>query len=69
MSFIKEVGVNDVVEFYTRLFRDPVESGFKESDAMKAAEFFTKYYNLLDKGADSEGDVIIIDDIGGAGGE
>lgn len=47
------------------MFRDPK----KESDAMKAAEFFTKYYNLLDKGADSEGDVIIIDDIGGAGGE
>lgn len=75
MSFINKGTPNDgtrnvseeeVIQFYTELFRNPEEGGFKATDAMKAAEFFAKYYNMLDKDSDSEGTVIIVDDIGGA---
>lgn len=46
----------DIVDFYADLF--------VEEKSIKAAEFFTKYYNMLDKDTDSQGTVIIVDDIG-----
>ena len=60
---------NEIIKFYTKLLRNPEECGFKTTDSMKAAEFFAKYYNMLDKDSDSAGTVIIVDDIGRAGNE
>lgn len=65
----RKVNEKEVVQFYTEVFRNPEEKGLKAADAMKAAEFFSRYYNMLEKNADSEGNVTIIDDIGGGDGE
>lgn len=60
----RNVSEEDVVEFYTNVFHNPEGKGLKAADAMKAAEFFTKYYNMLDKEGDNSGTVVIVDDIG-----
>ena len=65
----RKVNEKEVVEFYTDVLRNPEEKGLKPTDAIKAAEFFSKYYNMLEKGADTEGNVTIIDDIGGNDGK
>ena len=74
MSFIKKgtpnkgtrkktVNEEEVVKFYTEVFRNPEDMGLKAADSMKAAEFFSKYYNMLDKDSGAEGTVVIVDDI------
>lgn len=57
------VDKEEVVRFYTEVFRNPQDMGLKATDSMKAAEFFSKYYNMLDKDAGTEGTVVIVDDI------
>ncbi|MEE1224008.1 MAG: hypothetical protein UH081_01990 [Clostridia bacterium] len=53
---------NEVLKFYTDLLR--MEGGAKLSEAIKAAEFFVKYYGMLDKeGADESKRVVIVDDV------
>ncbi len=54
----RNVSEEDVIEFYAKLFNENTK------DSVKAAEFFTKYYNMLDKEGDNSGTVVIVDDIG-----
>jgi len=69
VSFIKKgtrkktVDEKEVVRFYTEVFRNPEEIGLKPADSMKAAEFFSKYYSMLDKAEEADSNVVIIDDI------
>ncbi len=65
----RKVNEDEVVQFYTEILRNPEDMGFKATDAMKAAEFFSKYLNILEKNTDTDGSVTIIDDIGGNNGE
>ena len=51
----RNVSEQDVVDFYANLFH--------EEKSIKAAEFFSKYYNMLDKDSGAEGTVVIVDDI------
>lgn len=65
----KKVNEDEVVKFYTEILRNPEDMGFKATDSMKAAEFFSKYLNILEKNTNPDGSVTIIDDIGGNNGE
>ena len=52
----RNVREEDVINFYADLFHN--------ENSIKAAEFFTKYYNMLDKNGDTASTVVIVDDIG-----
>lgn len=52
----------EIIEFYTGILRGTDER-FKSADAFKAAEFFIKYFAMLDKRDADAQSVIIIDDI------
>lgn len=64
MSFNKgDVTPEEIIEFYTKILRGEDEN-FKSADSFKAAEFFIKYFGMLEKKDMSSGGVIIIDNIG-----
>lgn len=57
----------EVLLFYTRLLRGEFEDA-KVADLIKAAEFFSKYYGLIDQGSQkNDSRVVIIDDISQGG--
>lgn len=59
----KKAGKREIIEFYTRILRMELEEE-KIADAMKAAEFFVKYYGMLEKEKqENKEKVIIVDDI------
>ena len=55
-------GKREVLAFYTSLMRMECEHA-KLYDAIKAAEFFSKYYGITEKGNQESGGVVIIDDV------
>ena len=58
----KTADKNEVLEFYTQLLR--MERDAKIAEAIKAAEFFVKYYGMIEKdGEDESKKVVIVDDI------
>lgn len=62
MARRKKATQKEIVSFYTDLLR--MENGAKLSEAIKAAEFFVKYYGMLDKERQEEQHkVVIVDDI------
>lgn len=62
MSFKHEVTPEEIIDFYTGILRGENEK-FKDADAFKAAEFFIKYFAMLEKKDTSSGGVVIIDNI------
>ena len=59
----KVAGKREVLAFYTSLLRMESDD-IKLSDAIKAAEFFSKYHGLCEKGnQEAGGKVVIIDDV------
>ena len=62
MARRKKATQKEIVSFYTDLLR--MENGAKLSEAIKAAEFFVKFYGMLDKEkTDEQHKVVIVDDI------
>lgn len=58
----KPADENEVLRFYTDLLR--MEGDAKITDATKAAEFFVKYYGMLEREKqDDTRRVVIVDDI------
>ena len=52
----------EVLQFFTRLLR--MEDGVKTAEALKAAEFFVKYYGMAEHEKEKESKrVVIVDDI------
>ena len=62
MAKRKKATKSEIIGFYTDLLR--MEGDAKLSDAIKAAEFFVKYYGFFDKEKQDESKrVVIVDNV------
>lgn len=62
MAVRKIADEGEILKFYTGLLRGKFDDA-KTAEAIKAAEFFVKYYGMLEKKGDGSNTVVIVDDI------